>query len=188
MALLPVDIGQEIVGLATTVFMLVGVALIAPLFAEIKRSEDQLRERVEERTAELNRSYQALQVELKERQQAEEALRLSEEKFRMMADFTHDWEYWVAPDGSYIYMSPSCERITGHGVDDFMQHKDLLGKITHPDDRGMVVNHIHQDLTDRRVRSLFFRILTTQWQGKMDRPYLSTGIQHRWPPSRPAHQ
>ena len=71
MALLPVDIGQEIVGLATTVFMLVGVALIAPLFAKIKRSEDQLRERVEERTAELNRSYQALQVELTERRQAE---------------------------------------------------------------------------------------------------------------------
>jgi len=72
MALLPVDISQEIVGLATTVFMLVGVALIAPLFAEIKRSEDLLRERVEERTAALNKSYQALQVELEERQQAEE--------------------------------------------------------------------------------------------------------------------
>ena len=72
MALLPVDITQEIVGLATTICMLVGVALIAPLFMEIKRSEDLLRERVEERTAELNQSYQALQVELAERRQAEE--------------------------------------------------------------------------------------------------------------------
>ena len=72
MVLLPVDITTEIVGLATTVCMLVGVALIAPLFRQIKRSEDALRERVEERTAELRRSNQALQVELAERQQAEE--------------------------------------------------------------------------------------------------------------------
>ena len=182
MALLPVDVGQEIVGLATTVFMLVGVALIAPLFAEIKRSEDQLRERVEERTAELNRSYQALQVELKERQQAEEALRLSEEKFRMVADFTYDWEYWVAPDGSYNYMSPSCERITGYGVDDFMQDKDLLGKITHPDNREMVLNHIHQDLAGRKVRSLFFRILTRsgkeRWIAHICQPVFSADGRH----------
>ena len=182
MALLPVDVTQEIVGLATTVFMLVGVALIAPLFMEVKRSEDLLRERVEERTAELNRSYQALQVELAERQQAEEALRKSEEKFRTVADFTYDWEYWVAPDGSYIYMSPSCERITGYGVDDFMQHKDLLGKITHPDDRDMVLNHIHQDLADRKVRSLFFRILTTsgkeKWIAHICQPVYSADGRH----------
>jgi PAS domain S-box-containing protein len=160
MALLPVDIVQELVGLATTVFMLVGVALIAPLFTEIKRSEDLLRERVEERTAALNKSYQTLQVELRERQQAEEALRQSEEKFRMVADFNYDWEYWVAPDGSYNYMSPSCERITGYRVDDFLQDPDLMGKITHPEEREKVIDHIRQDLGGQRVRSLFFRILT----------------------------
>jgi PAS domain S-box-containing protein len=182
MALLPVDISQEIVGLATTLFMLLGVALIAPLFFEIKRSEDLLRERVEERTAELNKSYQALQVELMERQQAEEALRRSEEKFRTVADFTYDWEYWVAPDGSYNYMSPSCERITGHRVEDFMQDPDLLGKITHPDDRETVLEHIHQDLSSDKVRSLFFRILATsgkeRWIAHICQPVFSADGRH----------
>jgi PAS domain S-box-containing protein len=182
MALLPVDISQEIVGLATTLFMLLGVALIAPLFFEIKRSEDLLRERVEERTAELNKSYQALQVELMERQQAEEALRRSEEKFRTVADFTYDWEYWVAPDGSYNYMSPSCERITGHRVEDFMQDPDLLGKITHPDDRETVLEHIHQDLSTDKVRSLFFRILATsgkeRWIAHICQPVFSADGRH----------
>jgi PAS domain S-box-containing protein len=182
MFLLPVDIGQEIVGLATTVFMLMGVAFIAPLFFEIKRSEDLLRERVEERTTELNTSYQALQAELAERQQAEEALRKSEEKFRMVADFNYDWEYWVAPDGSYNYMSPSCERITGYGVDDFMQDPALLGKITHPDERELVLEHIRQDLAGSKVRSLFFRILTRsgkeRWISHICQPVYSSDGRH----------
>ncbi|MFH1126338.1 MAG: GAF domain-containing protein, partial [Candidatus Altiarchaeota archaeon] len=35
----------------------------------------------------------------------------SEEKFRILADFTYDWEYWVDANGNYVYISPSCERI-----------------------------------------------------------------------------
>ncbi len=41
-------------------------------------------------------------------------LRRSEQRFRTVADFAYDWEYWVDPDGNYIYVSPSCERITGY--------------------------------------------------------------------------
>jgi len=44
-----------------------------------------------------------------------EALRESEERFRTVADFAYDWESWIAPDGHYIHVSPSCERITGYG-------------------------------------------------------------------------
>ena len=45
---------------------------------------------------------------------AEEALRESEEKFRIVADFTYDWEYWRSEDNKFIYMSPSCLRLTGY--------------------------------------------------------------------------
>ena len=37
---------------------------------------------------------------------AEEALSQSEEKFRTVADFTYDWEYWIGPNGNYYYSSP----------------------------------------------------------------------------------
>ena len=33
-------------------------------------------------------------------------LRASEERFRMVADFTYDWEDWRGPDGRFIYVSP----------------------------------------------------------------------------------
>ncbi len=78
------------------------------------------------------------------RMQAEEALRKSEERFRTVAEFTYDWEYWVAPDGHHIYVSPSCERITGYDSQAFMNDPGLLEKVVHPDDRTTFVNHIRQ--------------------------------------------
>src|SRR5664280_1292021 len=79
MSLMPVDIGGELVGLATSFLMLLGVAFIAPLFIEIMRTKESLREMVDERTAELKKSYQALQLELEERERAEKSLKESEE-------------------------------------------------------------------------------------------------------------
>ena len=46
----PVDISTEFIGLATSLCMLVGVALIMPLFLDLKRSEEELRQKVEDRT------------------------------------------------------------------------------------------------------------------------------------------
>ncbi|MDP2854699.1 MAG: PAS domain-containing protein, partial [Smithellaceae bacterium] len=70
-----------------------------------------------------------------DRKRVELALRESEEKYRTVADFTYAWEYWLAPDGKYIYVSPACERISGYRVEEFLQDSRLLEKITHPDDK-----------------------------------------------------
>ena len=76
------------------------------------------------------------------RKQAEEDLAASEEKYHTIADFTYDWEYWMAPDGNYIYVSPSCERITGYRPDEFILDPNLLVSITHPDDRDNLIDHL----------------------------------------------
>ncbi|MGA8572710.1 MAG: ATP-binding protein [Desulfobaccales bacterium] len=160
MSLMPVDIGSELVGLATVILMLLGVAFIAPLFRDMMRTQEGLREEVEHRTEALTHSYQALQLELQEREKVEESLRLSEEKFRTIADFTYDWESWLAPDGAYNYISPSCERISGYAAREFLQDPGLLEKIAHPDDQAKVVKHLHDDLSNPNPHSLIFRILT----------------------------
>ena len=49
-----------------------------------------------------------------------EALRESEEKFRTVADFTYGWEGWVGPERNHLYVSPSCEGITGYGPEEFL--------------------------------------------------------------------
>jgi hypothetical protein len=72
-------------------------------------------------------------------------LRNSEEKFRTVADFTYDWESWLGPDGRYIYVSPSCERITGYLPEEFLDQPDLLLSITHPDDQALMAEHLSLD-------------------------------------------
>jgi PAS domain S-box-containing protein len=96
-----------------------------------------------------------------ERKRAEEALQESEERYRKVADFTHAWEYWLAPDGKYIYVSPACERISGYRVEEFHQDPNLLEKIIHPDDKHRLAVHIHDVLQGKSdACELEFRIIT----------------------------
>lgn len=62
-------------------------------------------------------------------------LRASEERFRTVADYAGDWEYWQAPGHEILYMSPSCESVTGHAREQFLSDPDLLDRVVHPDDR-----------------------------------------------------
>jgi len=99
-------------------------------------------------------------IDTTERNLAEEALLKSEDRFRTIADFTYDWEYWISPDGQHIYVSPSCERITGYSAQEFMTDPGLFQKIVHPDDQVAVVNHIRQKEQQEKVSSYDFRIIT----------------------------
>ena len=97
-----------------------------------------------------------------EQRLAEAALRMSQVKYRTVADNTYDWEWWAAPDGKYAYVSPACERITGRTAEEFVADPDLLLAITHPDDVAMVREHIQADVSHRPVDDrLEFRIFST---------------------------
>ena len=79
-----------------------------------------------------------------ERMRAEEALRQSELKFRTVADFTYDWEYWRGVDGGIVWVSPSCERISGYTAAEFLADRQLAYRIVHPDDAGSFLKHINE--------------------------------------------
>jgi PAS domain S-box-containing protein len=99
--------------------------------------------------------------DITERKLADKALRESEERYRKVADFTYTWEYWLAPDGKYIYVSPACERISGYRVEEFHQDPNLLEKITHPDDKHSLAVHLRNMLRGKTDASeLEFRIIT----------------------------
>ncbi len=87
------------------------------------------------------------------------SLRQSEERYRIVSDFTHDWEYWIAPSGDFKYISPSCEEMTGYPVSAFLQNPALLTKIAHEEDRPGVARHIEEDTREKEPEaSLDFRI------------------------------
>lgn len=81
-----------------------------------------------------------------ERQQIE--LKRSETKFRLLADYASDWEYWISPLGEYIYISPSCEKTSGYPPEAFEKNKNLLTEISLPEYREMVANHFFENTED----------------------------------------
>ena len=71
-------------------------------------------------------SYLKLVRDISERKKLEDNLRQMELTFRTVSDFTYDWECWTLPDGNYRYVSPSCQRLTGYSVEDFMTDPSLF--------------------------------------------------------------
>ena len=85
----------------------------------------------------------------------------SEERFRTMADYTYDWEYWRGPNCRIVYMSPSCERVTGYTQAEFLADPSLVERIVHPDDRQQLATHL-EHYRDDSNHSIDFRIVTKQ--------------------------
>jgi PAS domain S-box-containing protein len=107
--------------------------------------------------------------DITESKRMEEALRTSELKYRIVADNTYDWEYWVSPEGWFLYTSQSCQRVTGYMANEFEADPELLSRIVHPDDLAEFEAHLKDDQTTDAPNELEFRIIhrngTTRWIG-----------------------
>jgi PAS domain S-box-containing protein len=81
-----------------------------------------------------------------------------EEKFHTVADYTYDWEYWEGPAQEILFMSPSCERVTGYSPSEFLAEPDLLYRITLPEDLHLMTAHRH-DVEHEDQAAVDFRIV-----------------------------
>ncbi len=77
------------------------------------------------------------------RKEAEEQTRQQQEKFRLVADFTYDWEYWLGTDDKFVYVSPSAGRITGYTAEEFVENPHLFEEIIIPEDKNAFAGHVH---------------------------------------------
>jgi PAS domain S-box-containing protein len=93
-----------------------------------------------------------------ERKRQENSLMRAEVKYRTVADFTYDWEYWVNVDDSLEYVSPSCERISGYTPRDFIDDPSLFKNIIVPEDRDVWERHYHNSRQEFKPREIEFRI------------------------------
>ena len=101
-----------------------------------------------------------------ERELAQKALLESEEKFRTVANYNYDWEYWISPDGDLLYVSPSCERITGYLPDEFIKEPTLLEKIIHPHNIEIREHIQNESKGQQRHDVIEYRIITKQGEQK----------------------
>lgn len=79
-------------------------------------------------------SYLDLANKIQELEKGIVVLTESKEKFRLIADYTYDWEFWLNTKGEYLYASPSCKKITGYSPKEFISDPDLMYRIIHPND------------------------------------------------------
>lgn len=126
-----------------------------------------------------------LAVASRRRSRHEEAIRASEDKFRTVCDWTQDWEYWVDPSGHMMYVSPSCEQISGHAPADFSEDPDLLRRIVHPLDRSTFEDHLRRNKSGGYLQpaELEFRIVDPRgeihWIDHRCRPVFDSSGRYR---------
>ncbi len=79
----------------------------------------------------------------------QESLQKSETKFRMLADYNYIWEFWIGPDNKFIYISPSCERVTGYTSEEFTYYLDTILNQINPEYRDIVIPHLKNEYCDQ---------------------------------------
>lgn len=82
--------------------------------------------------------------------QGEEALRASEERFRLLAEYSRDgmWMMTPAPERT-VYVSPAVERIWGRAADEFYREARLWTDAINEGDRERVIEAWEEWLTGR---------------------------------------
>jgi diguanylate cyclase (GGDEF)-like protein/PAS domain S-box-containing protein len=108
--------------------------LVKPVEPEVLTSKVRVFVELHRRQHELEEAKTDLERAIARLRESEEALRASEERYRTIADYTFDFECWIDIRGDFLYASPSCERITGHPPEAFLNDPGFIEEIIHRDD------------------------------------------------------
>jgi chemotaxis protein methyltransferase CheR len=115
-----------------------------------------------------------LVVQLRRRKLIERALAEAERRYRTVADFTHDWEFWQRPGGGFEYLSPACERVSGHPPEAFLANPNLMAELVMEADRPVWEAFQAKALTAKTPASLEYQIHTpageTRWVEQTNNP------------------
>jgi PAS domain S-box-containing protein len=114
---------------------------------ELKAQSEELRTQNEA----INKSTHALAI-------SEARYRESATRFRTVAEFTWDWEFWLDADRRFAYISPSCERVSGYTSQTFTDRPALFTEIIHPEDRPSVLAALDRALAGQSEAGLDYRL------------------------------
>ncbi len=138
-------------------FMGIGIDI-----TERKRAEEALLKNTEELHAsyeELTASEEELRQNINDLSRTEQELRESEDKFRVIADYTVNWESWFGADGKYIWVSPSVARFTGYTQAEILAMPDFISTVIAKEDRTMFTERFREAIHGISGENFEFRYL-----------------------------
>jgi two-component system, sporulation sensor kinase C len=100
----------------------------------------------------------------KNRPSVVEATAGDERWFKVVADYTIDWESWHGPDGMLLWVNPAVERITGYSVAACLAMPDYPLPIVVAEDRPNVANALRSARIQESGENLEFRVMNRQGQ------------------------
>jgi PAS domain S-box-containing protein len=116
---------------------------------ELRLANDELEKRVAERTRQLTTAISVLQKEIAVREQAEEDLRKSEERYALAVEGANDgiWDRDFATDRTYY--SPRWKSMLGYEDHEILNDREEWLSRIHPEDSEMVKRHLSDYLAGR---------------------------------------
>jgi two-component system cell cycle sensor histidine kinase/response regulator CckA len=130
------------------------------LVGALQRAYDELEVRIEERTLALSRANNLLRQEIVERKRMEEALRESEDKYRILVNRAGEGIF-MAQDGKPVFVNPACSDLTGYSEEELLSRPFV--ELIHPDDRERLWENNAKRLKGERVPDSYsFKVLTKE--------------------------
>jgi PAS domain S-box-containing protein len=128
--------------------------------AEIKRLNEELEQRVIERTSQLTAVNEELTREVIERQRAEEGLRKTEAYLAEAQRLSHTGSWaWAPATGEIRYCSDECCRVLGFGQPGGQPRFETFFERTHPDDQPRIAKTLERATRERAEFELDDRIV-----------------------------
>jgi len=87
-----------------------------------------------------------------------ERARENEARFHAIADYTHDIEFWLSPEGELLWVNPSVERMLGYTVNECMGQMNFPSDVIHQEDRTAGDFQLRQALRGTSGQGYAFRI------------------------------
>ena len=130
---------------------------------ELRAAKDELEIRVAARTAELEEANALMSLEIGERRRAEEELRATELRYRVLAEqlpaVTYAWSVDPSDESAPYYTSPRIEQLLGYTVQEWETDPDFWMSRLHPDDRQLVLTAAIRSETTGEPFSMEYRFL-----------------------------
>jgi len=101
-------------------------------------------------------------IENTERELNETERNIAKKRYRIVSEFASDWNYWQGLNGEMLYVSPSCQDITGYPSEEFFRAPGLLDALVHPEDQPLWAAHNQEELAEKNPGPLEFRIQTPE--------------------------